>query len=410
MPEGRQRGRAEGKASGASCEKLAAEERIRGVAWPLVRTRGDSARLGPLKMGLPVLQTQAASMAGGRRRDFTKVSSKRQATLCDWLVRGAVAVLVLAGWQCGNPNRAATLELKLGHVAQPGSLIALSAEEFARRANEKLSGTAKVIVFGSSQLGNDEILLQKLKLETVDFALPSTIMSSVVDAFGLFEMPYLVKDRRHMRRIEEEIFLPKIAPLAEAKGYRIVAVWENGFRHITNNVRPIVVPDDLPGIKLRTPRGRWRVKLFQSFGANPTPMPLSEVFVALQTGVIDGQENPLAQTYGGKFFEVQEYLSLTGHVYSPAYLTAGSKKWAKLPVGIRLILETAARETQGFVAATAEQMDQELLEKLKGSSMQVNTADRASFLAASGPIYKEFTQSVPGAKEWVEMALALANP
>ena len=319
-------------------------------------------------------------------------------------------MLVLAAWQCSEIDHPAPLELKLGHVAQPGSLIALSAEEFARRANEKLGARATVIVFGSSQLGNDEILLQKLKLETVDFALPSTIMSSVVDAFGLFEMPYLVKDRPHMRRIEERIFQPKIAPLAEEKGYRIIAVWENGFRHITNNVRPIVVPDDLRGIKLRTPRGLWRVKLFQAFGANPTPMPLSEVFVALQTGVTDGQENPLAQTYGGKFYEVQEYLSLTSHVYSPAYLTVLGKRWAKLPAGIRQTLEHAARETREFVAATAEQMDQELLEKLQESSIQVNTADRASFLEASGPIYEEFTRSVPGAKEWVRTALALADP
>ena len=230
------------------------------------------------------------------------------------------------------------------------------------------------------------------------------------NAFGLFEMPYLVKDREHMRRIEKEIFLPKIAPLAEEKGYKIVSVWENGFRHITNNVRPIVVPDDLRGIKLRTPRGRWRVKVFQSFGANPTPMPLSEVFVALQTGVTDGQENPLTQTYGGKFFEVQDYLSLTSHVYSPAYLTVGTKRWAKLPPGIRRILERAARETQEFVTTTAEQMDQELLEKLKGSSIQVNTADRVSFLAASRAIYEDFTRSVSGAEGWLKSSLALATP
>ncbi len=335
---------------------------------------------------------------------------QRQAAACNWVVRGAVAVLVLASWQCSSGDRAATLELKLGHVAQPGSLIALSAEGFARRANERLGGKAKVTVFGSSQLGNDNILLQKLKLETVDFTLPSTIMSSVVDAFGLFEMPYLIRDREHMRRIEEKIFWPKIAPLAEEKGYKILAVWENGFRHITNNVRPIVVPDDLRGIKLRTPRGRWRVKLFQTFGANPTPMPLSEVFVALQTGVTDGQENPLAQTYGSKFFEVQEYLSLTSHVYSPAYLTVGAKRWARLPTGVRQTLEQSARETQEFVTTTAERMDQELLEKLKEASIQVNTADRASFLEASGSIYEDFTRSVPGAEGWVETALALANP
>ena len=393
-----------------SLEKLPPKDQDTTPDMALVRALLDSGRLGPLKIGSPVLQTQVASMAAARRRDFTTVSSTRKAAACGLLVWGAVAALVLAGWQCSSSDRAATFQLKLGHVAQPGSLIALSAEEFARRANERLGGTAKVIVFGSSQLGNDKILLQKLKLETVDFALPSTIMSSVVDAFGLFEMPYLVKDREHMRRIEENIFWPKIAPLAEEKGYKIIAVWENGFRHITNNVRPIVVPDDLRGIKLRTPRGRWRVKLFQTFGANPTPMPLSEVFVALQTGVTDGQENPLAQTYGGKFFEVQQYLSLTSHVYSPAYLTVGAKRWAKLPPGIRQTLEHTARETQEFVTTTAERMDQELLEKLKGSSILVNMADRASFLEASGSIYEDFTHSVSGAEGWVETTLALANP
>jgi len=204
-------------------------------------------------------------------------------------------------------------ELTFGHVGEPGSLFALSAEEFARRANERLDGF-EVVVYGSSQLGGDELLLQKIKLGTVDFALPSTVMSSQIDEFGLFEMPYLVRDRAHMREIEKEVVWPELAPLAEQEGYRIIALWENGFRHVTNNTRPIASPDDLSGIKLRTPRGIWRVKLFQTLGANPTPMALSEVFIGLQTGVIDGQENPLAQIWGSKLYEVQEHLSLTGHV------------------------------------------------------------------------------------------------
>src|SRR5688572_17450175 len=99
----------------------------------------------------------------------------------------------------------AQMELKFGHVGEPGSLFALSAEEFARRANEKLGDKAKVVVFGSSQLGSDEELMQKLRLGTADFALPSSVMSSVVPEFGLFEMPYLVKDREHMKRIEAEV-------------------------------------------------------------------------------------------------------------------------------------------------------------------------------------------------------------
>ena len=318
-----------------------------------------------------------------------------------------VSLLAACG---GGSSEDAVLELKLGHVAAPDSLVAACAEEFARVANEKLSGRAKVVVFGSSQLGNDEILLQKLKLGTVDFALPSTVMSSIVDAFGLFEMPYLIQDREQMKLIEEKIFWPRLAPLAEEKGLQILAVWENGFRHITNNVRPIVVPGDLSGIKLRTPRGRWRVKLFQSFGANPSPMALSEVFVALQTGVMDGQENPLAQIYSSKFQEVQTYLSLTSHVYTPTYIVAGKNHWRKLPGDIREELEKTARETQAFVHATGVRMDVELLEKLSASGLKVNEADRDAFQKASTAIYEDFGSSVPGGKEWIETALALANP
>src|SRR5919199_1774874 len=222
----------------------------------------------------------------------------------------------------------AQTELKLGHVGEPGSLIGAAADEFAKRANDKLGGKYKIVTYGSSQLGGDKELLQKLKLGTVDFAEPSTVMSSEADIFGVFEMPYLVKDREHMKRIEKELFWSKMEPAVEKKGLKILAVWENGFRHITNNKRPIVTPADLQGIKLRVPEGKWRVKMFQAYGANPSPMKFSEVFVALQTSVMDGEENPLVQIYSAKFQEVQKFLSMTGHVYSPAYLAVGSKRFA----------------------------------------------------------------------------------
>ena len=166
------------------------------------------------------------------------------------------------------------MELKLGHVGGPGSLFELSANEFARRANEKLGNKAKVVVFGSSQLGGDSELMQKLRLGTVEFAIPSSVMSSAVDAFGMFEMPYLVKNREHMKKIEADVVWPSLAPMAEAKGYKILAVWENGFRNITTNTKPIVKPADLAGMKLRVPQGKWRVKMFQAYGANPSPMAL----------------------------------------------------------------------------------------------------------------------------------------
>lgn len=322
--------------------------------------------------------------------------------LRQWMCAAALAVLV-----CGNAL--AQVEIKFGHVGEPGSLFAASAEEFAKRANAKLGARAKVVVFGSSQLGGDRELLQKLKLGTVEMALPSTVMSSEADLFGVFEMPYLVKDRAHMGRIERDLFWSKLAPEAEKKGLKILAVWENGYRHITNSKRPINTPEDLKGIKLRVPEGKWRVKMFQAYGANPSPMKFSEVFTALQTGVMDGQENPFTQIYSAKFQEAQKYLSLTGHVYTPGYATAGAKKWATLPADVRKILEDAAKETQAFVYATAERADNELLGKLRAAGMQVNTPNKDAFIAASRPVYEDFAREVAGSKEIIERAIALGK-
>src|SRR5438552_7627968 len=303
----------------------------------------------------------------------------------------------------------AQIEIKLGHVGEPGSIFAKSSEEFARNANTKLAGKAKVVVFGSSQLGGDKELLQKLKLGTVDMAVPSTVMSSESDLFGVFEMPYLVKDRAHMGRIERELFWSKLAPEAEKKGLKILAVWENGYRHVTNSKHPINVPADLQGIKLRVPEGKWRVKMFQSYGANPSPMKFSEVFTALQTGVMDGQENPFTQIYSAKFQEVQKYLSLTGHVYTPAYVTVGAKKWATLPDDVRKVLEDTAKQTQAFVYAAAEKDDTDLLGKLKAAGLQVNTPDKDAFIAASKVVYDEFAKEVPSSKDIIDRAIALGK-
>jgi len=302
---------------------------------------------------------------------------------------------------------AAQVEIKLGHVGEPGSLFQKSADEFARRANAKLGAKGKVVVYGSSQLGGDKEMIQKLKLGTLDMAVPSTVMSSEVDVLGVFEMPYIVKDRAHMGRIEKEIFWPQIEPAIEKKGIKVLAVWENGVRHITNNKHPIKVPADLQGIKLRVPEGKWRVKMFQAYGANPSPMKFSELFTALQTGVMDGQENPFTQIYSAKLQEVQKYLSLSGHVYTPAYVTVGTKRFESLPADVRKILEDTAKETQAFVYQTAAHDDEELLGKLKQAGMQVNDVDKDAFVAASRSIYEEFGKEVPGAKELIDRAVAL---
>ena len=317
--------------------------------------------------------------------------------------------IVVACFAIAATSAFSQTEIKLGHVGEPGSIFQKSSDEFARLANSRLGGKAKVVVYGSSQLGGDKELLQKLKLGTIEMAVPSTVMSSEADMFGVFEMPYLVKDRAHMAKIEKEVFWPKIAPEAEKKGLKVIAVWENGYRHVTNSKRPINVPTDLQGIKLRVPEGKWRVKMFQAYGANPSPMKFSEVFTALQTGVMDGQENPFTQIYSAKFHEVQKHLSLTGHVYTPAYATVGSRKWSSLPADVRGTLEAVARETQAFVYDKAAKDDDELLAKIKAANVQVNTPNKDAFIAASKPVYEEFAKEVKGAKEVIDRAIALGK-
>jgi len=303
----------------------------------------------------------------------------------------------------------AQTEIKFGHVGEPGSLLELNAQEFAKLANAKLGDKAKVAVYGSSQLGSDSEMMKKLKLGTIDLALPSTVMSSYVPSFGLFEMPYLVKDREQMAKIRDQIVYPIMVPEAEKIGYHIIGVWENGFRDITNNKRPIVKPADLEGIKLRVPKGTWRVKMFKAYGANPTPLAFSEVFVALQTGAMDGQENPLAQIVSGRFQEVQKYLSLTGHVYSPTYLVAGAS-WSRLSPDVQKILSDTAKEMQPIALKTGADLDDKLLAEIeKNPNIKVNQADKDAFIKASKPIYEEFGKEVPGGKELIDKALALGK-
>lgn len=291
--------------------------------------------------------------------------------------------------------------LKFGHVGNPGSLFETTANEFARCVNEGSNGAVDMQVFGSSQLGNDQELLQKLKLGQVAFSLPSSVMSSVSDTFGAFEMPYIIKDRDHIKRVSEKMG-DTFQKAAEDNGFHIVGWVENGFRNITNNTRPINTPEDLKGIKLRTPKGTWRVKMFQAYGANPTPMAFSEVFTALQTGVIDGQENPMAQIWSAKFQEVQKYLSLTGHVYTPGYLLTSKAQYDGWPDDVKSVLDACGASTQDFVYKTAAALDADLIGKVAEAGVEVNEADKQAFIDASGAIYEEFGSSVDGGQELID--------
>ncbi len=311
----------------------------------------------------------------------------------------AVSLLLLA-LLLGTSDRARAAEqpvtLRLGHVGFPHSLFDITANEFARRVNAELKGKVDVRVFHSSQLGSDEQVIKGIRSGTPEMFLPSTIMSTVDGKFGVFEMPYLIVSREHMRKVAESKAVQEaLFGGLPARGIRVLGVWENGFRHVTNNVRPITKPKDLAGINLRVPGGLWRVKMFHSYGARTSPIPLAEVYAALKSGVIDGQENPLAQIWSARFPEVQKYLSLTGHVYSPAYLVIGEEVWTRLPADVQKVLARIAREMGDFARREGERLDRELTGKI-AQAIEVNDVDREAFIRASAAVYEQFGREVRG--------------
>jgi tripartite ATP-independent transporter DctP family solute receptor len=320
-----------------------------------------------------------------------------------WLIAIAAALLPAAAG-------AQPVTIRLGHVGFPGSLFDVAGNKFAQDVNQALKGKVEVRVFHSSQLGSDEQMIKGIRVGAPEMQIPSTVMSTVDQRFGVFEMPYLIVNRAHIKKAAENPQVQKalFEPLP-ARGIRVLGVWENGFRHITNNVRPIVKPEDLRGLKLRVPQGVWRVKMFQAYGANPSPMALSEVFVALQTGVMDGQENPLTQIASSKFQEVQKYLSMTGHVYTPAYLTAGKRKFESLPKEVQDILAQTAKDVQPFVYETAARLDGALADTIKSAGTQINDADKDAFIAQSKAVYEEFGKSVKDGAKLVDRAIELGT-
>jgi TRAP-type transport system periplasmic protein len=321
----------------------------------------------------------------------------------------AVVFSGLASFGLGLQPAAAEQEIIFAISAEKGSLQQLTQEEFATRVNAKLKGKAIVKIFHSGQLGKDKDLMQRLKLGSLHLTMPSSIMSSVHGLYGVWDMPFLFKDRKQVGAFVDKTFLAAVGPETEAKGYKVLGVWENGIRNITNNTRPINKPEDLKGLKIRVPGGVWRKKMFEAWGANPTPMAFSEVFVALQTRVVDGQENPNTNVYSAKFNEVQKYLSITRHVYTPSYLVTGKALFDKLAPEIRAVLMQTAKEMESWSRDKGEADDAVLEKKLVDGGMVRNVADYAAFVAASKPLYAQFASEVKGGRELIEAATALTK-
>ena len=191
---------------------------------------------------------------------------------------------------------------------------------FAEKVSELSGGKMKIDVFSDAILGTETTMLTNIQSGGLEMGGFVSTFATMVPKAGLFDLPYLISDRSKIQDLIDEGIMQEIYDQAEEVNIKVIGFGENGFRHITNNIRPIVVPEDLNGVVIRTPGNELRVKTFETLGASAVSMSWSEVYSGLETGVIDGQKNPFSQIGGGQLYNVQKYLSLSGHIYGPFYL------------------------------------------------------------------------------------------
>lgn len=286
--------------------------------------------------------------------------------------------------------------MRLSHNAAPGNPKAEASLKFAELVGQKTNGRIKVEVGGSAQFGDDVESLTNMRLGTLAFSANSQgSTSGVVPQFGLLGLPFLFKDLNHAYKVVDGPVGDKLDELAKSKGLVLLALWDNGIRNVSNNKRPITKPEDLEGIKLRTPPDPMTLDIFKALGANPAPLAFSELYIALQQGVFDGQENPLMNIYSSKLHEVQKFISLTGHKYEATPLLASKMTWDQLSKADQQAVKEAAVEAGKFNRELSLAADADLRKKITDAGVQINEVDQTPFVAKTKSVYDKWSEQFP---------------
>lgn len=280
--------------------------------------------------------------------------------------------------------------LQINSSLPEGSFAHVFLTEYEQRLEAAAPGEIDVQVFMSNTLGKEEDVLQGLSLGTHHASLSASAVSQINTRTAIFDLPYLFEDRAAVQAFAASPAGEMLADGFEGSGMVLAAMWDNGFRQITNAVRPIVVPADLDGLKIRTPTNKQRVEMFNTLGANATPLSFGEVYSALDQGTIDGQENPANVVDTAKLFEVQGYMSLSNHVYLPTFLVFGEPYLASLDEDLRETVMTVAKDMAGWTFEWGETTDTETIAAL-ADKLEINEIDFAAFQAAAAPLYESPT-------------------
>jgi len=296
----------------------------------------------------------------------------------------AVTIPYVRGARAQTP-----ITLRFAHYAaesHPGHVAAL---QFAERVKARSNGAIQINVFPNNSLGSPPEQIEQTRLGVIDMCVPTQgALDKFEKAFGAVMLPFCFRDLDHAHRVLDGPAMDWLAPLAEKQNIIILSNWEYGFRNLTNSKRPVNVPDDVKGLKIRTPPEIQISASMESLGGVVTQIAFPELYLALSQGVVDGEENPVAVILFSKFYEVQPHLAMTKHIYNNMIHVISARSWAKLSPDQQTILREESTSAGGKMRQLIASEEEDQIKKLEGLGIKVTRPDLEPFKAKMAPAYQ----------------------
>lgn len=303
---------------------------------------------------------------------------------------------IISGLLCQSAI-AADKVIKIAHNQAETHPVQLGLLKFKQIVEEKTQNAVEVHLYPNGQLADDATGIDQVKLGTIQAAVIMGSIGTFSDAGTAYgnieELPFMFSDTASARKAWDGKLGELMTKRAESQGLKVMNYWENGFRNFTNNVRPIVVPKDMSGIKFRVASSEIRTRTFNELGASAITIAFSELFTALQQGTVDGQENPLSIIQTSQFYEVQKYLSLSRHIYNTATFIMNQRFWNELTDEQKGIITAAAEEAKLLCRAEQDKFEASVLKTLEDDGMVVNEINTQEFVDAVQPVWDYFIKT-----------------
>ncbi len=314
-------------------------------------------------------------------------SSRKLGGLGLWMV----ALMLMFMFAAPGAGWAKPVTLRLAHSEAVTNIRHEIVLMFVKRVDELSKGEVKIDVYPAGALGTHTSCQEEVAMGTLDFYITTAGLVSVFDpqrTQELIELPYLFDTYSQAYAFMDTPFVTKFYDPLKAKGIRYLWTWDNGFRHMTNNVRPIFTPQDMKGLKIRVVKSEMSMNIINAMGGNAVPMSYSELYTALGQGVVDGQENPFMNIYASKFFEVQKYMSVTKHQYSTLPIILSEKTWKKLNANQQNAIQKAAMEAAPVFRKKVNDNEDNQRKAMEKAGMKINDVpDLTPFRKAVEPVY-----------------------